>query len=106
MATKILYNVTIKVETKIHKEWVTWMKNVHIPDVMATGCFESFKMLRILGDDDEHGVAFAVQYISPSSAVFEGYKEQYASKLQLAHSDRYREQYVAFRTLMEVEAEG
>ena len=61
---KILYNVTIKISTDLHIEWLEWMKRVHIPEVMATGCFESYRITRILGDDDEHGVGFAVQYVS------------------------------------------
>mgnify|MGYP002347735554 CR=1 FL=1 len=36
---KLLYNVTIKVESDIHHEWLEWMKTVHIPDVMATNSF-------------------------------------------------------------------
>ena len=90
---KILYNVTIKISTDLHIEWLEWMKRVHIPEVMATGCFESYRITRILGDDDEHGVGFAVQ-------------QQHAKRLQQEHSDRYANQYVSFRTLMKIEAEG
>jgi hypothetical protein len=106
MTSKILYNVTVKIESHIHTEWLSWMTRVHIPEVMATGCFESYKILKIMGDDDDHGVGFAIQYVSPSSALFEQYKTTFAPDLQRAHSDRYREQYVAFRTLMEVVAES
>lgn len=103
---KILYNVTIKVESNIHEEWVVWMKTVHIPDVLATQCFESYKLTRILGDDDEHGVGFAIQYIAPDIDTFNVYQSQHAKRLQKAHTDRYINKYVAFRTLMQIEAEG
>jgi hypothetical protein len=66
---KILYNVTIKIETTIQEEWLEWMKNVHIPDVLATECFESYRLTRILGDDDEHGVGFAIQYVEVESSL-------------------------------------
>ena len=59
-----------------------------------------------MGDDDEHGVGFAVQYVCPSIQIFERYRDEYAADLQLKHSDRYKNQYVAFRTLMEIVDEG
>jgi len=35
----IIYSVTVNIDDSVHDEWVTWMKEVHIPDVMATGYF-------------------------------------------------------------------
>ncbi len=103
---KILYNVTIKIEKALHQEWVQWMTAVHIPDVMATGCFESYRLTRIMGDDDEHGVGFAIQYVAPDEDAFNQYKYLHSKKLQKEHTDRYSNRYVAFRTLMQIEAEG
>lgn len=103
---KILYNITIKIETALYEEWLHWMKSVHIPDVMATGYFESYRLTRILGDDDEHGVGFAIQYIASDMDSFQTYQKNCAKKLQKEHSDRYPNKYVAFRTLMQIEAEG
>jgi Domain of unknown function (DUF4286) len=103
---KVLYNVTIKIESPLHDEWLHWMKTVHLPDVMSTGCFESYKLTRIIGDDDEHGVGFAVQYVATNMENFQYYQSNFAKELQLKHSDRYANKYVAFRTLMHIEAEG
>ncbi len=103
---KVLYNITIKIESSLQEEWLNWMKSTHIPDFMITGCFESFRLTRIIGDDDEHGVGFAIQYIAADMVSFHAYQENYAKKLQKEHSDRYSNRYVAFRTLMEIEYEG
>ncbi|MBT6516091.1 MAG: DUF4286 family protein, partial [Crocinitomicaceae bacterium] len=35
----IVYSVTVKVNQEIEENWLRWMKEVHIPDVMATGFF-------------------------------------------------------------------
>jgi hypothetical protein len=37
----IVYNVTINLDHDIHDEWVKWMKEKHLHDVMATGMFTS-----------------------------------------------------------------
>ncbi|MCZ2101062.1 MAG: DUF4286 family protein [Chitinophagales bacterium] len=103
---KLLYNVTIKIDAEIHSEWKEWMCTIHIPDVMATGCFEAYKLTRIIDDEDEHGVGFAIQYVALSEDTFRLYQENFALALQKEHSDRYQGRYVAFRTLMAIEHEG
>jgi hypothetical protein len=103
---KILYNITVKIESDAHDDWLQWMKSVHIPDVMATGFFISYKLTKLLGDDDEHGLTYAIQYIAPDIKQFLEYQKTYAPTLQKAHSDRYPNKYIAFRTLMEIVEEG
>ncbi|MBK9733637.1 MAG: DUF4286 family protein [Saprospiraceae bacterium] len=103
---KILYNITIKIESPLQEEWLTWMKNIHIPDVMATGYFEWYKITKILGDDDEYGLGFAIQYVAFDMESFNRYQTNDAKRLQQDHSDRYQGKYVAFRTLMEIVEEG
>lgn len=98
----ILYNVTVKIATPVHEEWLQWMKAVHIPEVLATGLFVEHRLLHILGEDETEGVAYAIQYLCPGPEAFREYQEKHAARLQQAHSERYQGQYVAFRTLMEV----
>ncbi|MFB0997424.1 MAG: DUF4286 family protein, partial [Flavobacteriales bacterium] len=44
----ILYNVTINIDATIQKEWLIWMKEIHIPKVMETGCFTENKVYTFL----------------------------------------------------------
>lgn len=105
-SNRLLYNVTIKVEHSVEAQWIDWMKKEHVPAVMSTGCFESFKMTKILGDDDEHGVGYAVQYIANNQAQFDIYQERFAKSLQSDHAAKFEGKYVAFRTLMAIVDEG
>ena len=52
----IIYNVTIKVDKRIHDEWLPWMKDVHIKDVVNTGCFTHAVMLHLMEADDPEGI--------------------------------------------------
>jgi hypothetical protein len=98
---QILYNVTVKVTKDISQEWLKWMKEVHIPDVMATGLFLENKVCKIL-HDEEDGDTFAIQYFCKNMNDFQTYQENHAKALQKDHADRYQNKYLAFRTLMEV----
>jgi hypothetical protein len=97
----IIYNVTINIDHNIHQEWLTWMKEVHIPDVMATGCFLEHKICKIIGDE-ETGVNYAIQYTAENMATYEQYRLNFAPSLQKEVTDRYPGKFVAFRTLLEV----
>lgn len=98
----ILYNVTINVDTDVELEWVLWMKTVQIPDVLQTGCFVDYKMLRLLNDDPEAtGTTYAVQYFSTNLGLLERYLNEYAPMLQRRHLEKFPNKFVAFRTFLE-----
>lgn len=97
----ILYNVTIKISDDVHHDWLEWMRTVHIPDVMNTGYFVENKLLRVMNHDhDGGGFTYAIQYYCESISHYNQYQENYASKLQEEHTNRYKDKFVAFRTIM------
>ena len=98
----LLYNITVKVDRTVASEWLQWMKEVHIPDVMMTNQFVEYRLFRILGEVEDDGVTYAVQYLCESIDKFRHYQDHFAQKLQADHSHRYKDKYVAFRTLMEL----
>ncbi len=98
----IVFNETIKIDETIHLEWLAWMKEVQLPNVMATGKFTEHRICRLLHDDEDGGVTYAIQYYSPDMETFQQYQQEYAAQLQRSHMERYKDRYVAFRTLMEM----
>lgn len=96
----IIYNVTVKIDNSVHTDWLKWMKEVHIPDVMRTGYFLDNRMMRVLVDDAA-GVNYAIQYTCASMDDLNEYQEKEAKRLQLDHTERYKDKFVAFRTLLE-----
>jgi hypothetical protein len=98
----IIYSVTVSVEKAIADDWHTWMLEVHIPEVIATECFTSFSLHKIIEPVvDESMVTFNVQYSAKNMEVYELYRTLYAPKLQREHTKRYENRFVAFRTLLE-----
>lgn len=102
----ILYNVTVKIDHDSRDEWLRWMKEVHIPDVMATGMFLEYRMGRLLGMDEPDGVTYAIQYYCPDMATYEQYQAHFAPKLQAEVNEKFRGKFVAFRTLLEIVDKG
>lgn len=95
-----IYNVTIKVELEIADNWLSWMLSKHIPDVINTGYFSDYKVVKVLVDEDD-GVTYSIQYRMASLADFDAYQKNAALKLQKEHSEKFADKFVAFRTLLE-----
>lgn len=98
----LLYNVTVTIDVEIHDDWVRWMRETHIPDIMASGCFVSYRMCRLLGHEHEDSEIFAVQYLVKDMAQLLRYQQEFAPSLQGQHKSRYEGRYVVFRTAMEL----
>lgn len=98
----IIYSVTVNVEDDIHEDWLKWMKEVHIQDVMNTGFFVDQMMSRIISHNpEESGTTYNIQYQCESMKKLHEYQTKCASKLQKEHTERYEGKFVAFRTLLE-----
>jgi hypothetical protein len=96
-----IYNVTVNISDDVHNEWLKWMKETHIPDVMKTGCFIDSQVLKVLYVEDE-GHTYSIQYKFLEMADIEKYQRQFATGLQAEHKKKFEGKYAAFRTLLQV----
>lgn len=76
------------------------MLEVHIPEVMETGMFVSYRLLHVL-DSPNEGVTYCAQYVSENMENYLAYQEIFAPALQADLNEKFENQFVAFRTLME-----
>jgi hypothetical protein len=97
----IVYNVTINIDSEVHDEWLLWMRTVHIPQVMVTGLFKAYSLLRVLSDDEHGGLTYSVQYLCENMEKFRQYEDIYAPALRTEYNNKYKDKFVAFRTLLE-----
>ena len=101
----IIYNVTINVDDSIHHDWLKWMQNKHINDVLATGLFTNAKMVKVLVEEEMGGTTYAVQYFTDSRAKLEDYYQNHAPRLRQEGLQLFADKMLAFRTELEVMAE-
>ena len=96
----ILYNVTVNIDLEKESEYIEWMKEVHIPEVMATGLFKESKFFRLLHEVEE-GVNYSSQYFAENMEHIHQYQAKYAAELQQRLKERFEGHYVVFRSLLE-----
>lgn len=103
--TMVLYNVTVSVSQEHANDWVKFMMEEHIPEVLATGHFRDFRLCHVQGEA-EGGVTFAVQYMARDAQSLETYQKEHAPAIQASHQTKWGSHAVAFRTVLPLIAEG
>ena len=98
----IIYNVTVKVDRDISEQWLGWMLKEHIPDIIATKCFHSFKVVQMLEVDETEGPTFAIQYFASSMEDYKKYIEEFAPHFRKDATDKWGDRFIAFRSLLKV----
>lgn len=97
----IVYNISIKINNAIEEEWVRWQKTEHIPEVMSSGHFIDYKFYRLLEDEVSDSVIYIVQYFSQNMQEYNKYIDSFAAGLRQKALDRWGNQFIAFRTIMQ-----
>ncbi len=97
----ILYNITINVSRDIEQDFIGWMKDVHIPEVLETGIFHDHKFFRLLHESEDGSTNYCIQYFTDSLAQMMEYERKHAALLRAKTQERYKDKAIAFRTLLE-----
>lgn len=98
----IIYNVTINVDESIHEEWISWMQEIHIPEVLATGKFTKALMSEVLVKEDLGGFTYSIQYTCDSRELLSRYYQEDAQRLRNDVFKRFGNKFGAFRTEMKI----
>lgn len=97
----IIYNVTTTVSESIHEQWLTWIQEQHIPDVLATGKFTSARLVKVLVENVNDEITYAVQYTTDSKEKLEKYYKEDAPRLRNEAIRLFADKLFSFRTELE-----
>ena len=97
----IIYNVTVNIHESVHDQWMKWMQQKHISDVLATGKFTSARMVKVLVEEDMGGITYSIQYVTDSKETLERYYQEDAPRLRDEGHELFGDKMLAFRTELE-----
>jgi len=103
--THVIYNVTVSVEPPIQAQWLSWMLEVHLREMLATGCFLGFRFSELQGTEDA-GPTYTVQYELASAEDLDRYEKEFAPTMREKGVKAFGTKALAFRTTMRVIAAG
>lgn len=97
----LLYNVTVGVDKDVEEEWLQYMREKYIKDVLNTGLFVSHKMYKVLHDQDDGTISYSVQYFARSIEDIQQYLETFAPTIIEEHRKKFNNRHVTFMTLLD-----
>ncbi|MCF0063865.1 DUF4286 family protein [Dyadobacter chenwenxiniae] len=97
----IIFNITVNISYAAEKEWLHYMKTVHIPEILATKLPLECKLLRLLTEIENEGSTYTSQFSFRTMEDFLAYQTHFQADLQERHHTLFSGQYVSFRTLLE-----
>lgn len=101
----IIYNVTINIDESVHDDWLSWMQQKHINDVLATGKFFKAKFVKVLIEEEMGGVTYSTQYFAENKELLKRYFDEDADRLRQEGLQLFGDKMLAFRTELEVISE-
>ncbi len=93
------------VQKDVHDQWLQWMQQTHIPEVMQTGCFTHYQFVKLLDTDETEGLTYATQYFAESKAQYNMYIEKFATILRNKATQKWGNATIGFRSFMQIIAQ-
>lgn len=97
-----IYNVTTQVKEYIKVEWLEWMRDDFIPEMIATELFSHYRIVKILDIDESDGPTYAIQYFTDNRAKYDQFVQIYSDKLSQKAIEKWKDKIFSFRSFMEV----
>ena len=98
----VILNITIKVDWSIAKNWLLWQKDIHLLEILGTGCYSHHQLVKLINIDEADGPTYALQLYANGMEKIEYYQQQYDQQFQQVIIEKWGDKYLEFRTLMEV----
>lgn len=96
-----VYIVTINIKRQVEDEWLKWMKEEHIPDIMNSGFFIGFEIFKVVIPDTHSDEAvYQFHYRFNSIDDYYQYAEKAAPELQRKHSEKFPGKFKASRAIL------
>jgi hypothetical protein len=96
----LIYNVTTIIEPDIQQDYLDYMKNEHMPEVMATAKFINCNLFQLTEPVNE-GLTYCAQYVANTQEDLEDYRQNHSPALQAKFQIKFPAKVVAFRSILE-----
>jgi hypothetical protein len=98
----ILLNITVIVDWSVHDPWLAWVKEEFITELMATGLFQKYQLVRLLQVDEMQGPTYAIQVYSNNMEDYNRFESLLSETIRRKALKKWGDKALEFRTVMQV----
>lgn len=97
----VVYSVTVSVLDAVEADWLTWMKETHIPEVLDTGYFRGHTIQKVIDPvEEQHRTTYVIRYVCEALEAYLAYQQNAAAALQKDHADQFPQGVSASRMVL------
>lgn len=97
-----IYSVFITLNSNIEESWLAFMNNKHLLDVMKTGCFTGYSIVKELNTEIKDKVKYRIDYTFLQLDKIELYNNKFAENLRNDVKERFEGSFEAERRVYEI----
>ena len=98
----IIYNTTFHISDKVYAGFLKWIKEKHIPQMTASGCFSDARVSKVITEDAQEGTSVSVQLTAESMDAVAEWNEQHGDLFKMEIASLFSEEVLYFCTFMEI----
>lgn len=101
----VLYNTTFHIQEGSVDRWRTWMNDYYLPLIRRSGYFETYKIMRLLRDDDD-GENYCCQLYASTMNDCQLFLIEHEQEVIQRLKDKFSDNCLPFSTVLEITEEG
>jgi hypothetical protein len=98
----LIYNITFLVADKVSQQWLQWVNDSHIPEMVASGYFTEPRLAKVLSDHGQEGTSYAVQYHIADMQELGVWRRKFGSAMERNCASLFGEDVLLFTTVLEL----
>ena len=97
-----IYNITVNIDESVQQQWLNWVTNTHIPNMLNSGKFTKAKLSQVLVNEEMGGVTYSIQFTATNIEALHLYYKEDADKFNKESTQRFKDKFVMFSTELKV----
>ena len=96
----IVYSITYPIKPELEKEWLSWIKETHIPRIMRSGSFFRYTIQQLIDPVEEGTIVYNLEFHAKNQEDLDRFLLEDAVIYHGAHDQRFEGRIEAFDTVM------
>ena len=98
----LIFNTTYKISGSITEHWLEWVKQNHLPFMLADELFSRPQIAKIVGSEDEEGVSYSIQFQIADMQSLMNWHKKNATTFQQHFQSAFGNEVQFFSTVLEI----
>jgi hypothetical protein len=98
----IIFNTTYLVSESSCEAWLEWVRNQHIPFMMSTGYFTLPQLSKVITEEPQDEVSFALQFTAANLHTLNDWNQLYENSFREELTRLFGTEVLYFTTLLEI----